>query len=539
MNKDKKKVPHIGVITTISKPFIEESMNKYPILKKDKYLRRLYCYLSNQSLKHESIPVSARLLALIENKYNQWKNKNYCSYDLLERFNEEVFPLTFKQFKKKDGGSSDYLYSQGKSREVIFNNSLISLIQKGDKKVFIDSLKPFTRDKVSYYLRNKYGDKPQELDIKPTSDIEKLQLNLIQHLNSIPKRGFTSRVDINKEKAYSLLNEITQPAVYSYTESLLDSLLVNPQPIYKPSEKNLTTRIFTSNSYLNLPKNIREVFLSDCIKVDIKSSQFNIISRLWNIQSIIDFLDNGGNLWDTLFEYMGMTNFDPHTHDLLKSCFKRFTYSAIYGMGKRKLTSTFRSEVKSILPNFELPFFKSTKKGPQRESLGVYLSKHPFFVELFNKRSSILSSIRRNKGIDSPKGWLSLSDHDSPQSLLACMAQQVEMLAMQPIYDLLSSQRSIASNRKSSNKQVKISCLGWLHDGVYLYISNPKSNTHMWVHRLQAISDSLYFSMGLQYDISIPYPYSHSSSSPRTSLRSNGSFRKYQSPLSKYPLSSI
>ena len=89
MNKDKKKVPHIGVITTISKPFIEESMNKYPILKKDKYLRRLYCYLSNQSLKHESIPVSARLLALIENKYNQWKNKNYCSYDLLERFLSE------------------------------------------------------------------------------------------------------------------------------------------------------------------------------------------------------------------------------------------------------------------------------------------------------------------------------------------------------------------------------------------------------------------------------------------------------------------
>lgn len=320
-----------------------------------------------------------------------------------------------------------------------------------------------------------------------------------------------------------VVESIENEGTRAYSLALLDKIALNPKPIYKASEKGLTTRIFSSNSYLNLPRNIREIFLQDCIKIDIKSSQFNIVSRLWDIKPVVEFLDNGGHLWTTLYKYMEWEDFDEATKELLKACLKRFTYSCLYGMGKGSLKSNFRKEVQEIIPKLTAHTTKVNKLGVVRkESVGDYLCKHPLFKAIFTRRDSILKKIKREGGIESLKGWMPLEDN-TPQSLLACVAQQVEMEAMQPIAELMCHEAEAC--KKRSNKQNQFMCMGWLHDGVYIELGDKANTTHMWLERIKAISNNLKEQTGLEYEVDVPYEYKvFEDRKVRTAKRSNGKF---------------
>jgi hypothetical protein len=203
---------------------------------------------------------------------------------------------------------------------------------------------------------------------------------------------------------------------------------------------------------------------------------------------------------------MDMDHFDEDTKDLIKSkCLKKFLYSLIYGMGRRKLKSNFRSAVLEILPGFKVDRFKIIKGGRLRRfSLGDQITSHPFMKRLLTRRDSIKSYIKRKGGLQSPKGWLPLKDN-TPQSLMACLAQQVEMIAMKPIIDELL--KADEDRHKTSNKLNRFFCVAWLHDGLYIKLADAKRKTGMWIQRLEAKSNYILESMGLQYDIEASYSY--------------------------------
>ena len=53
INTKNRSVEKVEIIKTIGRSFIEESMKVYPVLEKDKALRRMYCHLSVQHSKLE------------------------------------------------------------------------------------------------------------------------------------------------------------------------------------------------------------------------------------------------------------------------------------------------------------------------------------------------------------------------------------------------------------------------------------------------------------------------------------------------------
>lgn len=526
----------VEIIKTIGRSFIEESMKVYPVLETDKALRRMYCYLSVQHSKlekkghkkEEGIVVPARVLEKIEGTN---KKKHFIARDFIERFSEEVFPLEVKQYKSQKGETYEHSYRKGIARRVLIVNNrqydrLLDLIKVGDERVYIDTLKELRRDRVGKYkTKDKTPIKSNSQEgvlLSETQELiaksDRLQEELLGLLNGLPTHRFTKVVKNNLPRVEALIKNIENKHLANYVDQLLDELVISPQPTYKASDKALTSRIFTSNSYLNLPRDMRDMFLEDCIKVDIKSSQFSIIANLWGIQSIVDFLDSGKSLWEELFNWLGLENESKSNKAVIKDAMKRFTYSSIYGMGKGKAQFKFRSEVLEVIPSLVLNKFYPSGK---RHSLGIYLSQHPFFVELFKKREIYINKIKKDKGILCPDGkWLSL-EGTTPQSLLACMAQRAEMIAMEPLTEIMKAEYKKSLIHKDRTN--KFLCMGWLHDGVY--IKTPKKEIPMWLGRLEVKSSRLKQSTGLSYDISPPFgSVSTSKSNTKTYLHSDGHF---------------
>jgi len=543
MNKDQllksnpsrlKEENEIYIARTIGETFIEKSIEVYPILGEDIGLRRMYCYISMQIIKNKGsrkIVLPAKVLEKIEGKN---RGKHFRAKEYIEKFSELVIPLEIKEITLNPKGGEpvkcEYSYKYRKAREVECIKSkryeeLLELIKVGDKRVYIDTLKELRRDRVGKYKSS--NDVVRQID-ESLSKSDRLQIELLNLLNRLPNNRFTSVVSKGMPKLEEKIKHSENKHLANYVEQLLDEIAINPKPIYKPSERGLTSRIFTSNSYLNLPRDMREMLLEDCIKVDIRSSQFAIIAQLWGIKSIIEFLDNGGSLWEELFRWLGLENENATNRAIIKDAMKRFTYSAIYGMAKGRLQYNFRTEVLESIPDLKLE--KRSPSG-KRHSLGIYLSQHPFFKELFTQRGTYINKIKKDKGILCPDGkWLSL-EGTTPQSLLACMAQRAEMIAMEPLIEIMKAEE--AKSHIHKDRTNKFLCMGWLHDGVY--IKTPKKEISMWISRLMSISSRLKDSIGLSYDISPPSDSSFAIASTKTFLHSDNQFHSYPESSSSKP----
>ncbi len=131
-----------------------------------------------------------------------------------------------------------------------------------------------------------------------------------------------------------------------YLRSVMRRIEDMPLPLYQPSERGRTDRVFALNpSFLSLPSSVRLAGTKPAgwVELDLVSAHLAIGSMLWGIQSVEATLSNRGSIWSAFATQLNVSQLTP----ALKDALKKATYSAMYGMTERNLKADFTNAMNS------------------------------------------------------------------------------------------------------------------------------------------------------------------------------------------------
>lgn len=261
----------------------------------------------------------------------------------------------------------------------------------------------------------------------------------LQHiLNCKNTKFYTELVQKNLGSTVKLLEKIhrenpEKPNIYQTESSKLRNIWQYPKPIYYPSEKENTSRLFTKNHIPNLMKDLRLELTRGCVEVDLMNSQLAINSRNWQMNEIDEILQRDGNIWESLKKDHGLSEDD---FKLVKPALKRAIYIPCYGGKMKKM----RKKVTEDLGNHN--GIISVEK----------IVSHPIVGIILKAANRQLKEIRKNKGGEDAFGeFIHLTKERTDRSILAQISQSYEMYLLLPVAEYLETTKS---------KMVL-----WMHDG--------------------------------------------------------------------------
>jgi hypothetical protein len=257
-------------------------------------------------------------------------------------------------------------------------------------------------------------------------------------LNGKNTKFYTELLKKNLGSTVKLLEKIhrenpDKPYIYQTESSKLRNIWQYPKPIYYPSEKEHTSRLFTKNHIPNLMKVLRLELTRGLVEVDLMNSQLAINSRNWQMKEIEEILQRDGNIWKSLKEDHGLSEAD---FKLVKPALKRAIYIPCYGGKKQKIIE------------------KVT------EDLGIYsriisvekIISHPIVNIILKAASKQLREIKKNKGgIDAFGEFIPMTKERTARSILAQISQSYELYVLLPVAEYLET---------TTSKMVI-----WMHDG--------------------------------------------------------------------------
>jgi hypothetical protein len=230
-------------------------------------------------------------------------------------------------------------------------NSQYNLVTKGYKKE--DLYNPYTGNK---YTKNTITKEANELkiaiELSNTNNATKEQLDLINILHSVDRSHFTKVINAHLNAA---LDELYKLEVGSLSriqrKALLESIIIDPFSLYKPSSQGNIVRLFPANeSILEIKSPIRKAILKGNTDFNLHSAQYAIIGRLWQVDSINNYLRNPLNcIWKDLHTHIQLTSTKE-----TKKALKVAIYSICFGGTKKNITGELAQTIgedKAILFN--------------------------------------------------------------------------------------------------------------------------------------------------------------------------------------------
>lgn len=287
--------------------------------------------------------------------------------------------------------------------------------------------------------RQKIADEAKGLlsSVKPASCVAARKLQEI--LNNKNPKFYTELVQKNYESTVLLLEQLKgerwdKPNFYQTEFCKLRNIWQNPKPIYYPSEKENTSRLFTKNQIPNLQKDLRLEISKGLVEFDLMNSQLAINSRNWGMKEIDKILQRDGSIWPSLKKDFNLS--DPE-FKLVKPALKRAIYIPSYGGRRKKMVEKVSEDLG------ENSNIISTEK----------IVSHPLVEIILKAANKQLREIKRNKGATDAFGeFIPLTDDRTARSILAQVSQSYEMYILLPVVEYLESTKS------------KI--VLWMHDGI-------------------------------------------------------------------------
>jgi hypothetical protein len=285
-------------------------------------------------------------------------------------------------------------------------------------------------------------------------DANAAQKRMLDYLNKRPSNKFMTIAKMNRDKAHVEADKLEAEYDRQRVHMLIDNILDQPKPVYRPSRKGNTDRIFgIGESFLTLPSSVRHVLLGGWYEFDLKSAQCAIVARFWDIDVLSEFLGAGGDIWSELISY-----FDGRID---KDFLKPLVYTVINGGSKR--------------------FIKYVADGHLGAGGGDRFFAHPFIQVLWRSRQAMMKQIVRNRGVqDAFENWIKLEweEHRSGRripnvgSVIAQQAQSYELLLLLPVYELadLTDEFTIMLHQ---------------HDGLTIAI-HEKRRIEQWISKITA-----------------------------------------------------
>lgn len=378
--------------------------------------------------------------------------------EFLNEFSAIVLPLEY---------SKEWSYSASQCR-TLHNFALPPVVDEAREA---EAQRRWRRDE-RVYLRNGLKVTPrqqqrqravlQEAVAIYAQDATEAQKKVMAYLHARSSNQYTAIVRKNCELASAAARKLEDRGTRNQAEMTIKSLLDQSVPFYRPSGRGKSTRLFPlGDSLATLPSSIRRALLGDWYELDLKSAQFAIAAKLWNIDLINDFLRSGGDVWPELIAY-----FDGQAE---KSFLKERVYQVINGGGKRSTMQILDWVV--------------------GEGAGAYFFRHPFIAALWKGRAEAFKSIILDRGTLDAFGsrveleWIDGNRGRRPDlgSVVSQQAQSYELKLLLPVYELAETTD-------------KFSVMLHQHDGLTVAIPDKRREA-LWLSRIvgavQAQADAL------------------------------------------------
>lgn len=232
-----------------------------------------------------------------------------------------------------------------------------------------------------------------------------------------------------------------------------------PQAFYQPVEKSV--RVFpTSSGLLTMKKEVRRLLTSDWAEYDLRSAQLAICAALWQVDSVRVFLKEGGHIWQSLFEHMGL-DYERADRDMIKGPLKKAVYSLVFGMRRRGIARELSVRLAGRVHNPARKFFS-----------------HPVIGALYKARGGALERISAEGGAQDCFGrWIALdANREGPErSVMAQLAQAAELQLLLPVLELA---------RTTDQFDVML----WSHDGFSVAYRDASKRERWEAKLIEAVS---------------------------------------------------
>ena len=424
-----------------------------PAIFENQAYRRFLHYILTTPFKNEYGPgvvASQEVCAWAEDKLHQLALKEYAAEPFLEAFSTDVLELVV----------TDYSFTEKRARAVEPKYTLEDLeaiareakaIREAGPKVYFLSGKPVTTRSERKRLEALEADL-----ILP--DEGTVSAAVAEYMNSQGTVTISRVLEAHFEEAWDAASSLTNENAKDQEQRKLLCVYDTRKALYRPSRKGETDRIFEQVGLTTLAKPVRSPLFQDLVDMDLKSSQLAIGSTLWDVPSVAEFLSNGGDIWQSLGDHMGLDplSLKPADRTLLKGKYKTSLYQTIFGKHRKQIEQKLnRDEV--------LSFFKP--------EFGTRFLKHPLVKDLLDARELVAQRIvKAGRGTTCTGRVIEIDQDLEPYwqqrraySIMAQQAQAVELVLMASVLPVFVGER-------------RARIIAWMHDGICVAVSDPRDN---------------------------------------------------------------
>ena len=372
--------------------------------------------------------LSAGALARLEGKLPQLASRNYVARDFVLEYRNRVDPsLEWARYDMRRGPRCASRFDH--DPELLL--SARAPVTETDGLVYADTGEAITGESRAQdlaALRTRVGG---------AGVVDHAVDALLGYLNGLPSNRFSSCVARHHGEAADLAREMLDdgrltPHAYQAAAATMSAMVAQPVPVYAPSQRMRTTRVFAANAGLASLKGVlSDVYRRGWATYDLVSSQAAINAVDWEAHRLRSFLEENsgvdGALWSELAKQVG---FDPdsagdHEWRTVKGALKRAMYSAQFGKSAMNLRLHLDRDLRGVCDGAGDAFLAS-----------------PLVTELLEVRNRRAACVEREGGLEGAFGeWIQLEPQQrgrrrNAASLLAERAQGIEMKLLLPVVDL-------------------------------------------------------------------------------------------------------
>jgi hypothetical protein len=316
----------------------EKFARDYPDIMKDKALLRLVEHVAFAPFAPhtETVLLPYRLLAHIEERSSEARQRKYCGQPIIDRFRahfpechfEEPLFTAERARSVTRSGLPEWLYE-----EAAESSATSGVFFASGQEVSARNLR-HQRAKLRAEIQNLMANaEPSTIDI-------------IQYFSTRRRSAYDPIIELRLEAARSAARRLPKKEARARALMALARNRVRPGSRPRTSQP-LSARIPSRAWASNLFKEGRRTLFDGYHQLDLYAAQLAIIASLWGARTVQEFLHDGGSIWTHLAAAYGQP-ITPVAKDALKTAL----YALIFGAGIYTITRSLKKANLSPTPFF-------------------------------------------------------------------------------------------------------------------------------------------------------------------------------------------
>ncbi|MEX2535800.1 MAG: hypothetical protein WD273_09405 [Trueperaceae bacterium] len=385
-------------------------LSLYPALDKSAgYWRLTHYLLWPIQVTPEGLPVITRKrLAQLFGEARKLRNNHFTAWKSLEDFKRDILPaFQYSQWNCPEGRArvvlADGLDPVARQHQRCFERRLAA----GER---VDLVTIDTGERLNAHHK---AARRKELQARAMERVYESHRNIVMYQNKLDPQIFGKKVKANLQETVAALVMEPESARKRQALGQLVSILAEPKPFISAVDNS--DRAFSLQpSLLTVQGNVRRNLTKGWCEYDLRSAQFAIIAKLWDVPELQTFLRSGESLWEYLFRELGVDK-------SYKPALKVAIYAVAFGGSERNVRARLATET------------------VDRELAKRFLRLPLIDVVLRARNLRISAALAARQVTTIFRTQIPVRSHQDARSALARQVQAIEVALIKPIYDLAAT----------------------------------------------------------------------------------------------------